>query len=129
MPGRALHTRYVPRTISVPAGTTATVPQVTTVNLGQVNLDSIDLQIPAGHSGLTGIRFLYAGAQLLPFGDTPSWIIGDDLDRVFDFDLEASSTFQVSAYNTDVNDHSFYLRFRVSDLASPASSGTAVIAL
>ena len=121
MPQRTVDPVIVPFTALVPAGTLVAAPVTFNPPLPVGTLEVIELQIPPGHVGATGIRFTLNDQQVLPWSNTVAWINGDNLDTSFPLDVEVSNRFRVVAYNVGNYDHSFYLRFRVRQL--PTSSG------
>ena len=106
-----LGTYVYPVNVTVPAGTPTSVPVTTTPNLGWVWLDSVELRIPSGHCGLTGIHAANSGTQLFPYSETVSYLVGDDERLIFDIGQEFDTGLQIVTYNTDVFSHTFYLRF------------------
>jgi hypothetical protein len=108
-----------PLTVTVPAGTTADDPQITSWPLADANLDFIDIIIPDGHSGLTGIAVYWSGTQVLPWG-TNSWIVANDEKVHTPIDSYITvSGLSVYAYNTGQFPHSFYLRAHVTYTTTP----------
>lgn len=116
MPGRQLSTRIVPADFAVPAGTAAVAPISSILQLGEVNLDRVQIVIPDGVAGLAGIAFFYAGQQILPFTNAASWIIGNNEQPSFPVDFELGGRLIMKAYNADVFLHTFYVRLTVTDL-------------
>ena len=103
--------------VSVPAGTSKASPQLTDVSFPDGVLVRVELDVPAGHVGLTGIQILAAHGQMIPY-TFGAFLVADNHD--FQWDLTGqidTGSFQVNAYNTDVFDHSFHLRFSVLDFA------------
>lgn len=102
--------------IAVPAGTSALAPLTTQVQLENAFLVDIEIFIPPGHAGLTGINIRQSGQQILPFANL-SWIIADNYSRIFPVNVEIGSrSISVRTYNTDVFVHAFYVRFHIQDL-------------
>lgn len=116
MPRRTVGPLYVPASIAVPKGTLAAAPLVTPIVVEAGQLEAIDLQIPNGHSGVTGIRFTLAGQQILPWSNTVSWIIGDDLRETFLCDVEVDTQLAAVAFNVGNYAHTFLCRFRIRQL-------------
>lgn len=111
MPRRTFEAR-----VSTPAGTAEASPQETDVALPQGTLERVDIQVPPGHAGLTGLALEYSGEHIYPWG-AGSWLEGDDIDieAVLDFPLGGSAV-TVRTYNTDdTYDHDHLLRFVVQD--------------
>lgn len=113
--------RVYPLTVTTPDGTLEASPQSTTWPLEDARLLYIDLIIPAGHNGLTGLRVEYNGTQIVPWGDV-SYIIANN-DRIrFPVNGEITRTgLVIITYNTDVFDHSHYLYAAIQDLPEPTA--------
>jgi hypothetical protein len=108
--------------VTVTAGTAKTSAATTDVSFLDGIVQRIELDVPDGHFGLTGIQILSAHAQAIPytFGD---YIVADGHD--FGWDLVGqidTGSWQVKCFNTDVYDHTFYLRFSVLDFAYAPST-------
>lgn len=79
-------------------------------------LVDVEIIIPSGHVGLTGIRVMQSGQQIIPWGNL-SWITGDNYQRVFAVNTEIGArSLSVQAYNTDFFAHTFHVRFHLRDL-------------
>ena len=118
--------RYYPLTLAIPAGTAAVAPVTQAITLEDASLVDVELVIPPGHSGLTGVRVRMSNQQVLPWG-SGSWIVADDYRRVFEVNSEIGRrTVSVQAYNTDIFPHTFDLRFHIRDLTSNVDAGTPI---
>lgn len=102
--------------VTTPAGTTAAAPQQTVWTVGRGVLGHVDIVIPDGHVGLTGLALMWGGRQILPY-EGGEWIIGNADEIQVVLDLEVNVTVTVLTYNTDVFPHSHRLRAYVHDLA------------
>lgn len=113
--------------VAVAANTAAAAATATNVALGLVIVDSIEVLIPIGHAGLTGLRVTYDGATVLPWTQDDRWLIGDDIERVFALGLPISHPLVVRAFNTDDTfPHTFYLNIAYRDqVASLEETGNA----
>ena len=108
--------RYYPVSLTVPAGTAIATPVSQAVPLENNYLVDIEIEIPSGHSGFTGLRVLSSSQQVLPWGNS-SWIVADGYNRVFPWNEEVGSkAISVQGYNTDTIAHTFYLRFHIVNL-------------
>lgn len=115
--------------ITVPAGTLAAAPQTTALTLRDAVLERIEVRIPPGPSGLVGFAFLHSGQQVIPFIEG-QWIITDD--ESLDWAVENYPTgnkWSIRAYNTDVYEHSLYLRLHFREIVRPASGSPEPIAI
>ncbi len=109
--------RIYPVTLTVPLGTQTFNPVTLAVALENALLVDIDLLIPPGHNGFTGLRIRSSRQQIIPWGNV-DWIIASDYTHKFPVNEEiGSKSISITAYNTDVYDHTFYLHFTVTNLA------------
>lgn len=116
-------TRIYPLQLSVPAGTLPSAPQITPWVTEDNVIVSIELEIPPGHNGLTGIRIMKGDTQLLPFASN-SWIIANDYSRVFPIDdYVPTGDIKVQAYNQGSYPHAFFLRMTMT-LYTPLTAGS-----
>lgn len=105
--------------VTVPAGTATATPTSTSVAFDQATVQTIEIVIPDGHAGLTGIALAQAHQQIIP-QNTGQWIISNDEKLSFPVeDFLDNGDWQAICYNTDVYDHSFYLRFLCADIVAP----------
>lgn len=108
--------RYYQAQLQVPAGTLASAPVSQAVPLEDAELIDIELYVPIGHAGLTGIRASSSHQQILPWGNA-GWITVDNYFRVFEFnDQVGANAISIQGYNTDVIAHTFWLRFHIRTL-------------
>lgn len=124
----ALSNRVESFTVTVPAGTTQAGATTTDTSFPDGQVQRIELDVPDGHAGLTGIQIRAAGAQYIPFTEG-AFIVANDHDFGWDVIVTIDTgVFSAVAFNTDVYDHNFYIRFSVLDFgyvaasASPAAS-------
>lgn len=101
--------QYTPLSVTVPANTVASSPVSQSWRLYPGIVHTFRIDIPAAHSGLTGIRLVYQGTPIVPF-DLSQYIQlpGQTFtipyeDQIMDRGLVAQ------AFNTDVYPHTFYL--------------------
>ncbi len=103
------------------AGTLSTSPATIDTSFDDGNVVRVELDVPAGHSGYTGVQILAAGAQYLPKTDGV-YLIADDhqfgWDTLVTIDTGAWS---LRCYNEDSFDHTFYVRFSVLDFGFTAA--------
>lgn len=101
--------------VTVPAGTAVAAPQTTTLSFNRGIVQQIEILIPPGPSGLVGFRILHSSDVVIPY-DRTQWIIADN--EVIKWPLENFPTGQawaLRAYNTDVFDHTLYVRLQVNE--------------
>lgn len=107
---------------TVPAGTPknapVSIPWVTENN----TVVDIELEIPPGHNGLTGIRVMKGDIQLLPWS-AGTFITANDYVRVFPIGVYLPTTdVTLQGYNTGSFPHTFYLRMTIVDFNQPGQS-------
>lgn len=102
--------------ITTPAGTTQAAPQVTALTFLEGVVQRLELTIPGGHVGLTGLAFFHSSIQVIPFA-AGTFIRGDD--QVMGWDLArypTGSKWSVRTFNTDFYPHTHYLRLLIEDI-------------
>jgi hypothetical protein len=100
--------------VTVSPGTLPSAPLITPWSTEDNTIESVEIFVPPGHNGQTGIAIFKGDTQLLPWGMN-TWIIANDYHRVFPFKTPlATSDVTVRAYNTGTYPHTFYLRMTVS---------------
>lgn len=116
-------TRYYDKSVTAPAGTSAFLPTSVAIALEDAHLERIEIDVPDGHDRQTGIRILGNGTPIVPFSLTEYIVANDHYFTIpFDDDIGANDL-SVQAFNTDVFDHTFYLRFVISNRQVAASAG------
>lgn len=121
MPARVVDPQYVALKVGTPPGSTSTSPQVVPITLPSGILEAVDLTIPPGHLGFTGVSLRLSGTTILPFSNPERFIIGDNLQETFLLGVEIDTKLQVASFNTGQYSHAFYFRFRVRVV--PVASG------
>jgi len=121
--------RFYVLPVTTPAGTTAAAPQSTTWVLEFNQLVRIDVMTPAGHNGLTGIRFVRSTQQVIPRGNTiPLIANGETVPILIDEELTEGRLI-VLTFNTDLYPHTHYLRATIADLNTIGPQGSTVPAV
>lgn len=112
--------RVIARQVTVAAGVPASAPVATDISFDPGIVQRVEIDIPDGHSGLTGLALQQAHQQVIPF-DVGTWIVGNDDALRWELeDFIDNGNWQALAYNTDVFDHTFYLRFLVVEVGAGA---------
>lgn len=111
--------------VTTPTATPQTTPQSTAWDLGACVLERLDIVIPRGHSGLTGIHVDYQNVAIVPFDSPPTFLVGANETIPADVDFELGAPLTIVTYNTDSFAHSHYLRAHINvwlpgDLAAGA---------
>lgn len=115
---RTIDPRYVPQTVTVAPNVSSTNPTPFATTLGQVTLEEVQLFVPPGHGGVTGLAIMLAGVHIVPYGPDTGFIIADSATLDFQLGIEVDQGLVVVAYNTDIAfAHSFYLRWKISSIA------------
>ena len=115
--------------ITVPAGTLPTAPMSQAWVTEDNTIADIELEIPPGHNGFTGIRVIKGDTTILPY-NMGTWIIANDVSRIFPVnDYIPTGDMKIIAYNQGQYAHTFYLRMTVSDYTQPSESvaGTPIV--
>lgn len=109
--------------MTVPPSTAIAAPTSTDMEFQPAEVVGIEIDIPDGHSGLTGLAIAYGHQPVLPYSPG-AWIIGND-DKIewALHNLTDSGTFQAITYNLDIFPHSFYVRFLVDDYNAAQDGG------
>jgi hypothetical protein len=101
--------QWTPLQVLVPANTPLLAPVSTTWTLYPGYVHSWKIDIPQGHSGLTGVRVVYQGTPIVPFNLT-DWLIGDGSSFTVPYEDQVMDRgLIVESYNTDIYAHTFYL--------------------
>lgn len=101
-------------TVVIPANTPKATLAVVKMKLNLFDIESIDIEVPPGPSGLMGFYLALSGQQWIP------WEMGEFLiwdDRAANWPLTEQPTsygWEVHGYNLDVYDHSIVVRFHVN---------------
>lgn len=107
-------------TVSVPAGTQPSAPQLTALSMPAGVVSRVEVRIPPGPRGQLGFALGAAGVPIIPYA-AGTWVIADDEPLSWDFDqLIQSGAWQLFAYNTGQFAHTIYLRFPWGPLPQPS---------
>ena len=113
----AIASRVLPFVVSVPANTPKASPTTTPTRLPIAQVVSVEIDIPAGHAGLTGIYLAVSGAPALPWG-AGNYFSGNG--STFSYELVGlpdSGDWSAVCYNTDTFAHAFTIRYAILDFA------------
>jgi hypothetical protein len=117
-------TRVLPFTVTIPAGTQKTAPVTIPLALDNWELESLDLEVPPGPSGLMGFQVYNNGVAWVPYGGG-NWLVWDDVRERYSLtDQPNASGWAVVGYNTGVFDHAVILRFHVNPPTPPTVAGS-----
>lgn len=113
---------------SAVAGTPETAPTPTAVGLPAFShLWMVEVRIPAGHQGVTGLALVDSGQFILPYEVSgQAWLVGNDDLLRYPYDKEVGANVAFLAYNNGAYDHTWQCRLVYSPVATK-DEGTAVI--
>ena len=113
-------------TAPIPAGTLQTAPVVVPLAIEYLSIESIDLEVPPGPSGLMGFYLARNGQQWIPY-EAGEWIVWDDrFDSWILTNQPTGGGWQVVGYNEDVYSHDVIVRFHVNLLSPIVASAPPV---
>ena len=93
-------------------GTDASSYTKTDVGIHTVLLHQMEIRIPPGHMGVTGIALWDSGAFMIPHSEAdPAWIVGNNDLLTYNYEKELGKNVQLATYNTGVYDHTWQVRF------------------
>lgn len=115
MPERQLAAREFQYRVTIPPGTPSFAPQLDTLLIDSGVMLSCELQVPSGHVGLTGFSLVLAGTTIVPWAQGLQFIVAEDARLTIPLGIEVDIGLQTACYNTDVFEHSFYLRIALAD--------------
>lgn len=102
--------------VTVPAGTTPAAPQTTSLPFNIGIVESIEILVPPGPSGLVGFRIRHSNATVIPY-DNSEWIIADnEVIRWNLSDYPTGRAWAIRIYNEDAYDHTLYIRILVNEI-------------
>jgi len=113
---------------SASSGTAADAPNPTAVNLPAFSwLWRVEIRIPAGHQGTTGLALTDSGKFIVPFADPgPAWVVGDDDLLEYPYGAEVGANVTFLAYNSGNFDHAWQCRLVYTPVAVKAD-GEAIL--
>lgn len=105
--------------VTTPAATLQASPLTTGIVLPTMQVSGITIRVPAGPSGMLGLRILYSGVVVVPF-QSSDWIVADD--EVLNFpltDLPTAGAWSMQTYNIGRYSHTVYIRFLLAPVTTP----------
>lgn len=111
----AVTRRIIERKFTIPRNTPSTAPATQALNIVDTQLVSVNVIIPAGHMGLTGLAVRLGTTRVVPWDDPNAWLRGNNEDKTFPVYTQGPAIATLLGFNTGVLEHSFYLRFLVDD--------------
>lgn len=106
-------------TAKIPANTPQSALAVVALPLNLYDIESIDLEVPPGPSGLMGFYLALSGQQWLPW-EAGEFLVWDDrFDSWPLTDQPTSYGWEIHGYNLDGYDHFVVVRFHVNIVETP----------
>lgn len=110
--------------VIVPAATAEATPADTDLDMIPGRVESLQVMIPPGPSGLVGFAFVLSGQQVIPFKDG-LFIKADNETITWDLErFPEVGTWTVRAFNTDVYDHTLFIRMSMDDEVPEQTPGS-----
>lgn len=112
MPSEAGSPVYVAQVVpSAPSGTPTDSPTSTPAGISLCWLWRMEVRLPAGHQGYTGLALVDSGAFVVPKADPgPAWIVGDNDLLEYPYNKELGANVVLLAYNTGTFNHTWQVR-------------------
>ena len=101
---------------TVPHGHVKTNPQIDALVFPDAVITGFEVVIPDGVLGLAGFQLRYGGQQVIPRTAGAFFIGNDEVIRRQVSGLPTGRSWQAFGFNTDINDHTFQIRFQVDEL-------------
>jgi len=123
------NTEYVAAVNCVnPENTPATDPVVTLVGIGTAWVWRVEILIPSGHYGYTGIALVDSGAFIVPYANPgPAWLIGNDNLLEYNYDKQTGANLAFWSYNTSTDySHTFYCRVVYTPIGALEEGGSTI---
>ena len=114
-----------------PDNTPSTAPLSITVPISTVMLWRMEVRIPPGHAGLTGIALFDSGSPVIPWATSGTpWIIGDDDLLEYPYNKELGASITLVYYNTSTHyTHGWQVRFIYTPMSLIGTNDEAVIVI
>lgn len=112
-----------------PVNTPASAPTVTSVGIATSYVWRVEVRIPPGHAGYTGIALVDSGAFLVPYSQgTPSWLIGDDDLLEYPLGKQVGDNLQLWSYNTSTDyEHGWQVRVIYTPISALEDQGPGIV--
>lgn len=113
--------------VTTPAGTAQASPLTTNLSFNQGIVHKLEITVPPGPSGLLGFRMRHSGQVVIPNSGT-NFIIADN--QFIQWDLEGypvGNKWSIQTFNTDVFDHTLYLRFMINETRRNLLAGATLV--
>lgn len=114
---------------TIPAGTAVASAVSFPLDMDPGVTRRIEVVVPPGPSGYVGFRLRHSGQVIVPWSGT-QWIIADG--EVLKWELEGYPTgdaWTLLAYNTDIYQHTLYVRWFLDEIPGKVPGALAPIAI
>jgi hypothetical protein len=113
-------TRIEVQAVPVPAGTLLTAPQITPMTFDDGRVDTLEIVVPDGPSGLVGFQIRHSKQVIIPYDGVTFIVTNDEVIRWPMETFPEAQKWDVVIYNTDVYQHTLYFRWLITDvIAAP----------
>lgn len=97
------------------AGTAQATPATTDVRFPDGVVDAVEIVVPDGCAGLVGFQLVYSGQPVIPRNPAQFIVANGEVIKWPLSNYPAGGRWAVNAYNTDVFNHTIFLRFLVNE--------------
>lgn len=103
-----------------PINTPATAPTVTAVGITTSWVWRVEVRIPPGHAGYTGLALVDSRSFIVPFANPgPAWLIGDDDLLEYPLGKQTGDNLAIWTYNTSTDyAHGWQVRILYTPIAA-----------
>ncbi len=109
-------------------GTAKASYTTTDVAIATVYLWHMEVRIPPGHAGVTGLALVDSGHFILPFDSAgPVWLVGDDDLLQYDYNKELGNNIKLATYNTGIYDHTWQVRLIYTPMSDYDQTGAVLV--
>lgn len=110
-------------TFTVAAGTAIATPQSQDISFTPAIVVGVEIFVPSGHNGNTGLQLDEAHTQIIP-NTAGDWIIANNERIEWPLqNLSNTGNWQAVGYNTGRYPHTFYIRFLLIEIARGQEQG------
>ena len=112
---------------SCAAGTSVSAYTVTAAGISTCILWRMEVRIPAGHQGYTGLALIDSGHFVVPYDEQGAeWLVGDNDLLSYDYGRQLGSNVKIATYNAGTYVHAWQVRLVYTPM-SAVGLGASVI--
>lgn len=113
---------------SCAAGTPASAWTLTPAGISTVMLHRMEVRIPPGHQGFTGLALIDSGSFIIPYAaGAAAWLIGDDDRLVYPYERELGANVNLATYNTGTFVHAWQVRLIYTPMSAVAATEDVIV--